>query len=184
MGGIRSFQGITWYLRLVPLVVQNWHTSPANNPAYSVCGMIQITVVLHLAWPPGFFLMCRNNLFIEWLMCALLHHRDTCEPSDAAHHIFTCTFRHTPSEIIMFCHESMEHDGEKLKQKVVEEDPEDQEQRSCLTTQLHRKKVLSYAASVLCLECRIHSAFVSWSRAAQAIKHVEIVNHPSRVVVH
>ncbi len=72
----------------------------------------------------------------------------------------------------------MERDGEKLKQKVVEADTEDQEQRSCLTTQLHRKKVLSYAASVLCLECRLHSAFVSWWRAAQAIKHEEIVNHP------
>ncbi len=94
-------------------------------------------------------------------MCPLHHHRDTCKPSNAAYHIFPCILRHTPSEIIMFCHESMERNGEKLKQKVVEADTEDQEQRSCLTTQLHRKKVLSYAASVLCLECRLHSAFVS-----------------------
>lgn len=73
-------------------------------------------------------------------MCPLLHHRDTCKPSDAAHHIFPCILRHTPSEIIMFCHESMKRDGEKFKQKVVEADTEDQEQRSCLTTQLHKKK--------------------------------------------
>lgn len=104
-------------------------------------------------------------------MCALLHHGDTCEPSDAAHHIFIFTLCHTLSYsvtvFIMFCYDSMEHDGEMLTSYRDPTSP----------PVLYTNKLFFHTH--LCSVWSVDSVQPLRHDSVQAIKRIEMVNLPS-----
>lgn len=125
----QSWRGTGWrgwvfkktliYTVPVAVVLHKSHTLPVNNPKYVVCRMMYCRWLFCCIWLGCqffffFWSSVENILFIERLMCALLHHEDTCEPLDAAHHTLRHTLSRSVTVFIMFCYESMEHDGKML----------------------------------------------------------------------